>query len=245
MSQYHNKINKNIRIIILSTLVLSLAWTIISWLRNFRGSVPPLYSDVASLSVYSKKSLIKKVVELQTTIDAQNSSLVSLSVVQSENEILKKELGRTNTIKGTIARVIVPPNRSIYDTLVIDAGVEDTIVVGQEVYAFGSIAIGTVTDVLDNTSTVTLYSAPDRETVGTVTGSDLAVTLIGRGAGEYEVRMPRDIIFQQGGVISQQSLAVHPLATIQKIITDARDPFQRLLAKVPVNLQTMKWVVVK
>jgi cell shape-determining protein MreC len=245
MSQYHNKINKNIRTIILSIFVLFLAFVTVSWLRAFRGSVPPLYTDVVSLSTRSKQSLIKKVLELQTTIDSQNSSLVAMSVVKSENESLKKELGRSGSVKGTIARVIVPPNRSIYDTLVIDAGSESAIEIGQKVYAFGSIAIGTITDVLEDTSTVTLYSAPNRETVGTTTGSDIAVTLIGRGSGEYEVRMPRDVVFEQGGVISQQSLSVHPLATIQKIITDARDPFQRLLAKAPVNLQTMKWVIVK
>ena len=100
-------------------------------------------------------------------------------------------------------------------------------------------------EVSENSSTVLLFSASGRETVGTTSGSDIALTLIGRGAGEYEVRMPRDIVFEQGGLISQQSLEVHPLATIQKIVTDPRDPFQRLLAKAPVNLQTMKWVVVK
>jgi cell shape-determining protein MreC len=245
MSPYHNKTNKNIKTSILSILGIVSVWLIVSWLRNFRGSIPPLYSDVISLSTYSKQSLIKKVVELQTTLDAKNASLIALTTIEAENEALKKELGRTEALKGIIARVIVPPNRSIYDTFVIDAGIEDSIVIGQQVYAFGSIAIGTVTDVLNNTSTITLYSAPNRETVGTTTGSDIALTLIGRGSGEYEVRMPRDVVFEQGGVISQQSLSVHPLATIQKIITDARDPFQRLLAKAPVNLQTMKWVIIK
>jgi cell shape-determining protein MreC len=129
--------------------------------------------------------------------------------------------------------------------ITLDVGQSEKIEVGQTVYAFGSIALGTISEVSANSSTVLLFSASGRQTAGTTAGSDIAVTLIGRGAGEYEVRMPRDIIFEQGGVISAQSLGVHPLATIQKIITDPRDPFQRLLAKAPVNLQTMKWVIVK
>jgi len=245
MSPYRNSSQKNIRLIVFVVLGITLLWFLFSWIRRFRGTTPPVYGDTLALAIHSKQSLIKKVTALQSQIDAQQASLVALSTLEKENEALKTEFGRTDTIKGMVARVIVPPNHSIYDTLIIDVGSDEGVVVGQSVYAFGSIALGTVSDVVAHTSTVLLYSASGRETAATTTGSDLTVTLIGRGGGEYEVRMPRDILFQEGGVISQQSLTVHPLATIQKIITDPRDPFQRLLAKVPVNLQTMKWVVVK
>jgi cell shape-determining protein MreC len=245
MSPYRNSPTKIIRVSALIVLAIALVWFIFSWIRNFRGTTPPVYSDTLSLVGSSRASLIKKVIALQSQLDAKNASLTTLSTLEKENEALKAELGRTDVIKGTLARVVIPPNHSIYDTMVIDVGSDDGIVVGQSVYAFGSIALGAVSDVLAHTSTVLLYSASGRETAGTTTGSDITVTLIGRGGGEYEVRMPRDISFQEGGVISQQSLGIHPLATIQKIITDPRDPFQRLLAKVPVNLQTMKWVVVK
>ena len=247
MSLYRSKgsSQKTIRLTALAVLGIVVLWFLFSWIRTFRGTIAPVYGDTLSLAMHSKQSLIKKVTALQTQIDAQQASLVALSTMEKENESLKAEFGRGGEVKGTLARVIVPPNHSIYDTIVIDVGTEDGITVGQSVYAFGSIALGTVSDVLAHTSTVLLYSASGRQTAATTTGSDITVTLIGRGGGEYEVRMPRDISFQEGGVISQQSLAVHPLATIQKIITDPRDPFQRLLAKVPVNLQTMKWVVVK
>lgn len=236
---------KTIRLTVLAVLGIVILWFLFSWIRTFRGTVPPIYGDTLSLTTYSKQSLIKKVTTLETQLDAQRASLVALSTLEKENESLKAELGRTPETKGILGRVIVPPNHSIYDTIVIDVGFEEGVTIGQNVYAFGSVALGTVSEVLSHTSTVLLYSASGRETAATTTGSDLTVTLIGRGGGEYEVRMPRDISFQEGGVISQQSLAVHPLATIQKIVTDPRDPFQRLLAKVPVNLQTMKWVVVK
>ncbi len=245
MSPYRNSPTKTIRAFVLIVLGVLVLWFLFSWVRTFRGSTPPIYSDTLSLVGNSRTSLIKKVVALQSQLDAQNASLVALSTLEKENETLKAEFGRTDIVKGTLARVIVAPNHSIYDTLVVDVGSDDGVIVGQNVYAFGSVALGTVSDVLTHTSTVLLYSASGRETAGTTTGSDISITLIGRGGGEYEVRMPRDISFQEGGVITQQSLSVHPLATIQKIITDPRDPFQRLLAKVPVNLQTMKWVVVK
>lgn len=245
MSLYRNNTKRNIFVGGFIILLGFGVWYAISWTKKFQGTSLPIYSDTTALTLSSRQFLVKKIIDLQTTLDAKNASLVELSILQAENDALKAELGREGHIKGTLARVIVPPNRSLYDTIILDIGEDEKVEVGQTAYAFGSVALGTISAVSANSSTVLLFSASGRETAGTTSGSDIAVTLIGRGAGEYEVRMPRDITFEQGGVISQQSLGVHPLATIQKIITDPRDPFQRLLAKAPVNLQTMKWVVVK
>ncbi len=246
MSPYRNTKKKYFYTFIIIVVAVIIFWRVASWIRVFRGSIIPVYSDSASLVFNSKQSLIKKVLALQSELDSKSASLAILDALQKENQTLKNELGRNvDTHRGTLARVIVPPNRSLYDTLVIDIGYEEGIFVGQNVYAFGSVALGTISDTSAHNATVLLYSSPNRETIGSVSGSDLSVTLIGRGAGEYEVRMPRDIVFEQGGVITDQTIGVHPLATILKIITDPRDPFQKLLAKAPVNLQTLKYVVVR
>lgn len=156
-----------------------------------------------------------------------------------------RELARGIEPKGKLAHVLTEPNRSFYDTIVIDGGSTIGIHEGQIAYAFDSVALGTVSAVTPTTATVLLYSAPERETPGTSVGSDVTVTLIGRGGGEYEVRMPRDVRFEVGGMIAQQSINVANLARIEKIVTDPRDPFQRLLAKAPVNLQALKWVIIR
>jgi hypothetical protein len=57
--------------------------------------------------------------------------------------------------------------------------------------------------------------------------------------------LPRDVPFNVGETVSLQSVQVASLAVVEKVVTDPRDPFQRLLAKVPVNLQALKFVVVK
>lgn len=246
MSQSRNKNNKYFFRFFLYVLGIILVWFTFSWLKKFYLAKLPVYGDVVSLALDSKQALIKKVISLQGTIAEQHASISELETLQKENENLKAQFGRNiDNNHGILARTIVPPSRSIYDTVIIDAGTEEGIEVDQRVYAFGSVAIGTISNVEPHTSTVLLYSSPNRQTVGTATGNNIAVTLIGRGSGEYEVRMPRDVAFEQGGVISEQSLEVHTLATIEKIITDPRDPFQRLLAKAPVNLQTLKWVIVK
>jgi cell shape-determining protein MreC len=205
----------------------------------------PLYRDVVATSVETRKTLEKKVTALQTTIDSYASVEAQLAVLQSENSQLKAELGRSDHPKGILATTLFAPGNTLYDTFVIDAGSDQGIVLGQTAYAFGSVALGTVSAVQQHTATVLLSSDPGRETSATVVGSNTAVTLIGRGAGEYEVHMPRDVKFSVGDTIQYESTVPHILATIQEVTSDPRDPFQRLLAKAPVNLQNLKWVIVE
>jgi cell shape-determining protein MreC len=208
-------------------------------------NIPIVSSDTAALTLNSKRALRSKVTELETTIASYDARLTALSALADENNKLKAELGRTPPPKGVLAHAITVPDRSFYATFVIDAGSAEHVSVGQTAYAFGNIALGTIASVEEHSATVELYSASGRETAGTAEGSEVAVTLIGRGAGEYEVRMPRNIPFDIGSSILEQSVHTAILATIEKVITDPRDPFQRLLAKAPVNLAALKWVIVR
>lgn len=173
---------------------------------------------------------------------ADNETIKALT---AENESLKKELGRTDFIKGILATVITNPNKSLYDTLILDGGTDQGIVVGQHVYGFDGVAIGIISSVLSQTSTVKLFSAPNNETTGNVGTDNTQVTLIGRGAGEYEIKMPRDVHFALGDIVTTQTMETHVVGSVEKILVDPRDPFQILLVKIPLNLQNLKWVLVK
>jgi cell shape-determining protein MreC len=209
------------------------------------SNVPALQADEIRQEFSSKHSLVAKVNELENTIGTYQELIKEADMVKKENGELKAELGRAVGGKGVLARVLTTPERNFYDTMIIDAGSDENIMEGQIAYAFDSVALGTITNVEKHRSTVQLFSAPDRETAGTAEGSDVAITLIGRGAGEYEVRMPRDVHFSVGELVSLQTVSTAVLAKIEKIVTDPRDPFQRLLAKAPVNLTALKFVVVK
>ena len=207
---------------------------------------PSLHKPLLSEQLSSKKALIAKIDMLQQSIGESMIANQEAEMLRRENDALKTELGRTVTHgAGVLARVLTLPNRSFYDTIIVDAGRYEGITEGDMAYAFDSILLGTVTDVREHQATVQLFSAPGRQTAGTAEGTDVAITLIGRGAGEYEVRMPRDVQFVIGELISYQSVGVAILAKIEHIATDPRDPFQRLLAKAPVNLAALKFVMVR
>jgi hypothetical protein len=230
--------------IIIGGLVLAIALATLFAKGAFK-SVPVVYTDTLNNELLTRRALINKVNELQSTVSSYDARLSTLNQIDAENIALKAELGRPGVIKGTLAHVLTFPNRSFYDTMLIDAGSAEGIQENMIAYAFGSVALGTISSVTAHTSTIQLYSTPSREISGTAVGSDVAVTLIGRGGGEYEVRLPRDVPFTVGATVALQSSTPATLATVEKIITDPRDPFQRLLAKAPVNLQALKWVVVK
>lgn len=208
-------------------------------------SVPALHADNIRDSLKSKASLIAKINELENIIGTQKESLAEAVLLQKENEKLKIELNREGASTGTLARVLTAPGRNFYSTIIIDAGSAQGLSEGQIVYAFGSVALGTVAIVQEHRATIELFSAANRQVAGTAEDSDVALTMIGRGAGEYEVRMPRDVSFRVGEMISYQSIDTAILAKVEKIITDPRDPFQSLLAKVPVNLSTLKFVIIR
>lgn len=205
----------------------------------------PLAVDDVRREFASKAALIAKIDELEHALGAQAALVEQSAMLEQENEALKAQFGRSPAKEGTLARVVAAPRRSFYDTLVIDAGSDEGVAVGAIAYAFDSIALGSVASVDAHRAVVELFSAPARETAGTAEGSETTITLIGRGGGEYEVRMPRDMHFTIGELVSYQSIDSAVLAKVEKIVTDPRDPFQRLLAKAPVNLSALKFVIVK
>lgn len=230
-------------IIVVSAIVLILLVTLI--IKRVARRIPPMYGSTVGYEFLSKRALITKVNALQSQVASDQAQLSTLAQLQNENETLKAELGRVPPAHGILANVISLPNRSFYDTMNIDAGSAEGIKAAMTVYAFDSVGLGTITSVSAHTATVQLFSTPGHQMSGTAVGSNVAVTLIGRGGGEYEVQLPRGVPFNVGSTVAMQSTDVATLATIEKIITDARDPFQRLLAKAPVNLQALKWVVVR
>ena len=228
---------------VVGILVLILLAGIVS--KKLIKHVPPVYGGTVGDLLLSKRALISKNNALQDRINGYDAELTTVQQLQSENNALKAELGRTPAPIGIVANVLTLPNRSFYDTFIIDAGSAEGIKQNMVVYAFGSVALGTVTSITAHTATVQLYSAPGRQMTGTAVGNDVAVTLIGRGGGEYEAHLPRGVPFDVGSMVALQSNSVETLAKIEKVITDPRDPFQRLLAKAPVNLQALKWVIVR
>lgn len=199
----------------------------------------------------SKSSLYKENEDLKSQINESVADRANYAAVVDENIKLKEILGRKN--EGTVmtlASIISKPNQSLYDTLVIDAGEAEGIKEGSMVFAFGDIPIGRVSIVYPHSSKIVLFSSSGERTqafIGSKSSpddksGDLLLELVGRGGGNFEMIIPRDLILQKGDLAVWPGMHTYPLAIFETVISDPRDPLTKALFVSPVNIQELKFV---
>jgi cell shape-determining protein MreC len=153
-------------------------------------------------------------------------------------------MGRASTTPYILAAVLKHPPRAAYDELIIDAGLDAGFSVGNNVYAVGDLLIGRVFQVLGQTSKVRLFSSPGG-TYPVMIGPDHApATAIGRGGGQYAAELPRDIKVSEGDFVVVPSLNAKPFGVVTSISADPAEPFETILFAPPVNVYSLRWVLV-
>lgn len=118
------------------------------------GRAFPFLSSAFHLSqiVKQNKDLVAENSQLQ-------SQLATLTEMENENEILKKELGfmQTQDLTTTTAAAIIGEPSGYLKLLVIDKGKDTGLVLGQAVISQG-VLVGIITQVRQNNSDVTLIT---------------------------------------------------------------------------------------
>ena len=197
-------------------------------------------------SLAFKSSLIKENENLKAQIDESQADRANYASVLDENIKLKEILGRkkenTNFI---LSAVLEEPNRSVYDTLLIDVGTNQGIVANQKVFALGDVPIGYVAEVYPSSSKVILFSNPGEKTEVVVSGKDVYMEAVGRGGGNFEMILPRDFVLDIGTEVALPGIRPYILGVVKNIISDPRDSYQKALLASPVNIQQLKFVEVE
>ncbi len=236
-------------------VVFIIAPLVITPLGNaFRTALTPLWriennfvSVFQNVGSYfgSKKELASENTYLKVQLDEAKTRLVDRDTLYHENVDLKSILERKPEGNFVLGTVMVKPSRSLYDTVIIDIGSSAGIAIDQNVYAFGSVPIGVISQVSAKNSTVTLYSTSGQKMVGRLENTKIDVELTGRGGGNFEIKVPRDVALEPGTKVLLPSLMPRVLATVTKSITDSRDPVQTFLLTSPVNINELHWVQVE
>lgn len=212
----------------------------------------------------SKNSLYLQNQKLQAEVAFNNARMSNYDSVVAENAGLKEILGRLPTgrqagknpkINMVLATILAKPNRSPYDTLLVDAGAGQGIKTGDTVFALGDVPIGRIAEIYPSSSKVILFSSAREKTQAIVSGKNtrpndgsvgqVFLELIGRGGGNFEMVMPKDFILQKGDQAVLPGVTPRVLAIVQTIISDPRDPFTKALLTSPVNIQELKFVEVE
>lgn len=202
------------------------------------------FSPLALFS--SKKRLLAENEDLAALNRALHARLLADSLARRENEELKALLGRTGEGEHVLASILSKPNRTPYDTVIIDAGTDAGVEEGALVLAHGEIAIGRVGEASEKSAKVILFSTSGVVTEALVVGeAELSIDLSGRGGGDFEASFPRDTVVSEGAIAVLPGIDRYPVAVAGRTLSDPRDPFEKILFLAPFNIQEIGSVLVE
>ena len=215
-------------------------------LWDFKNNVFDKSSIVSGTGTYftSKNSLKKEVDNLSDQILLLKSANFELEILREENLRLKQALGRKEEFKDAVmANILSRPNKTLYDTFLLDVGMLDGIRVG-DVFSYEKFNIlGEIIRVDNKTSLARLFSSPDIESRVVVSDS-IATNATGIGGGNFEIIMPKDITVSEGMSVRLEEFPGTKIGYIESIKLTDSDSFQRILVRNPVNIFQVNEVLV-
>ena len=106
--------------------------------------------------------------------------------------------------------------------------------------AYGSVLIGHVAEVFSGTSKIKLVSYPGEETNLFMENGKISAIGLGLGGGNIEVKIPSSVKINSGDKINTEGTSHYLLGTADKIEADALNPFQKIIFRMPVNLNELQ-----
>lgn len=206
-----------------------------------------IVSKVDSYGAYfaSKKQLQKEVEMLRAENTKFKLDVVDRNALNDENIKLKELFSRKKDIQTILGVVIARPGQSLYDSLIVDVGSDHGILTGSRVFVEGQTLVGYVDAVYEKTIKVAMYSAPGQVVDAIASPSNIPLSMKGRGGGNFEIELPRDVDLQVGTSIVFPGIHPYILGLVGDVTFDPRDPFQTVLVSLPINIQHIKFVEIE
>jgi len=193
----------------------------------------------------SKKKLLITKEQLEKDIFEAEMMLSDRNALLKENLELKHILGRVDNRDFILASVLSRPNKSTYDSLIIDLGIDSGIKNGSNVFAFGDIFIGKIDEVDKKTSRVKLFSSPKEKQEVMIGFNNIVAIATGKGAGNFEVEVPREAIVNIGDPVVAVGTNSSFFGSVEEIISEPINPFKTVLFKSAINIFELKWIQVE
>lgn len=176
----------------------------------------------------------------------EESNVLHEEIMRLESKIALSEAAKkgneADKNRFLTAYVISRPPAIPYDMFIVDSGAKDGVKEGMQVSAFGDILLGYVTDVFDDTSKIKLVSSLGEETSVFFEYSWTPAIAVGRGGENFEITLPRAVGVNIGERILTLGRLPMFVGIVEKIEKEEIDPFQKILFRLPVNLQYLNQV---
>ena len=144
--------------------------------------------------------------------------------------------------RGTVAGVISRPPASPYDTLVVAAGADAGITLGQEAFGPGGVPLGVVSSVLADFSRVTLFSSSGMSVEGWVGRANTPLTVRGAGGGTLRASLSRSAGIAAGDMVSVPGPGALPVGSVMRVDSDPSSPSVTLQIQPALNPFSLTWV---
>lgn len=204
-------------------------------IRNLRNGVTYLNSQ---------KALVEENTALKNKLSSLETEVLFLSSERVQEGTLLELAGRRQNPNTLIATVLTHPPQTPYDILIIDAGSNESIIPGSEVFLPEGPILGVVSEVFSKQAKVRLFSTAGEETSAILERNNTPVILIGAGGGNFKLILPRDIAVEKGDKILSADITSRFLAVVEEISIQPTDSFKEVLAKSPTNIFTLRFVFV-
>lgn len=190
-----------------------------------------------------KRSLVYENTILREEVARMQALVLDRNLLEERVVKLEEALGRAGNDNRVSADVISIPGQSLYDVLVIDAGLDNGISVGDSVVYAGAGAIGEIAEAYQSSSKVKLYSSPGLEHAVLVGGDYIPGLAHGRGMGNFEVKVPKGSkVFAGDTVVLQKGNLV--LGVVGALDEEPTLPFVDVLFRTTFNIADIRSVEV-
>ncbi len=182
---------------------------------------------------------------LRKEIEEMKIKTALLGAEGKDDKKTRSFLPKKSEQKYLSAPILVRPPQSPYDTLLVDAGSKDGVKEGMRATAYGDVFLGYVSEVFGRTSKITLVSFFKKETNIMLASSSISAIAVGRGGGNFEIILPRSLKVLPGEAVLTLGREPMLMGIVEKILANFSDPFQKILFRLPVNIQELKYVILK
>lgn len=193
----------------------------------------------------SHKGLVEENRLLEDEVFRLKSTVLANKLIIEEYDRLNALVGRSaDEVPPVLGRVIVKPNRTPYDFVVIDVGNQTSrpVKVGDVARLEKNITVGRVVNVSGRSALVELFSSPDLKTQVLVGDKRLQAELLGRGGGNMLLELPRNSDIFTGDQVFLPTSGVELVGIVGEVISDVSEPTQKMLVVLPVNLFNLTWL---
>lgn len=190
-----------------------------------------------------RSSLVEENANLREEIIRMQAKVLDRNILEEKVQMLEEMFGRKGVDNRVVSAVLRGSGQSPYDTLIIDAGEDVGIRLGNLAVYAGASVIGKVVEVYPSSAKIMLFSSPQEKEIAVLIGEHkIPVFARGMGMGNFEAKVPQGSLVSVGGevLLSEDQRVI--LGIVGAVEEKESMPFVKVLFRVPFNIAEIRHV---